>query len=344
MLDIDFLQSEKPTLRQHVVYAYESGLILPKVVAKLRTLFEAKGLIFQEPEDYSDVLSTVWEVSLFGEQAVFIDLAKMDAKLGLQVGEQLLKDLLAKSPENTVILAVPEHDLRKSGNWTTITKAATFLEEPEVTKPRLAAIVDFFADACQVYNFKQLKNRPDMHRAFEEIYQSADEYTLVDVRQQVDFFALTCISAETNEFDAKLFRMLAPPATRQDFYALHFVLYDFLATPTIQKAGRLIEFFDKQIHQELKEPRMILGSLYRATRDLITVNALLHPKFETPTGWSAYKTQRLRDYSSISLVSLFYWQIGLLRFEANFSKHNPTVAMFELCSGLIEHLRKAQKS
>jgi hypothetical protein len=105
MLDIDFLSATHPQLRHHVIYQYSSGLLRSPVRDRLKQLYTAKGLVWVWPSP-GDPFFSVYEQSLFGTEAIFIDtVSHENFSMALPF---ILPNLQTKVVSNSVIFFVPE--------------------------------------------------------------------------------------------------------------------------------------------------------------------------------------------------------------------------------------------
>ena len=142
MLDIDFLSAAHPSLRQHVIYTYSTGLLRGPVRIRLNQLYKAKGLICGDAPPNNPLLS-IYEESLLGPEAIFIDTVCYP-NISTDLPD-FLPDLEMKAVPNSVIFFVPEGAaFLQTPSWLAFAKTATVLEEARLSKNALPKLVAFF--------------------------------------------------------------------------------------------------------------------------------------------------------------------------------------------------------
>lgn len=324
MYDLDFLTSEKPTIRQHSVYTYRSGLLRPQIYARLCAHYAAKDLLLKEV-DYPTLASDALVSGLWGAQAIFIDVTDKDQTAAVL---SLAQSLHAKATENHVCLFVPDEltELTKSPNWASFTRTATVIDEPAVTAQSLPKILEYLKRVNTLYDFTQLTNGSALQQAFEELLASDRTWTFPEVQATLNLFAATCITTELNQFDLMRFRTLGLLKPKENFYRLHKLLFDFLSAGRETDLTALLIDFDRRLRAG-DESRPLLGQLYWVTRELLTINSTLNPKFEAPDKWTPYKVKILTDFATVGLMELWRWLILLTEHEPRFIEGNFLTAL-----------------
>jgi hypothetical protein len=331
MLDIDFLSAARPSLRQHAVYTYSSGLLRGPVRIRLNQLYRAKGMICGEASP-DNPLSSVYLPSLLGAEAIFIDTARYDnISTVLPV---LMPDLETNAVSNSVIFFAPEGaTFLQTPSWLAFAKTATVLEEARLSKSAMPKLVAFFGLQSRVFDYRQLTNKADLLAALQETLKSESNWTLVEFQERLEFLAVMCVVEQT--FDKVLFRKYAPPSSKEDSYKFHKAVFEFLLAKTEEKLIPVLQLFSQEYVVQ-PNARLLFGLLRKITRDILAVNLELNPKGQAPKDWSAYKKAKLMAYKGLPLVNLFKWSITLAREEPHFSQKNFVVALHDLCYFYME--------
>jgi hypothetical protein len=141
MLDIDFLSAAHPSLRQHVIYTYSTGLLRGPVRIRLNQLYKAKGLICGDAPPNNPL--SINEESLLDPEAIFIDTV-CHPNIATDLPD-FLHDLEMKAVPNSVIFFVPEAAaFLRTPSWLAFAKTATVLKEARLSKSALPKLVAFF--------------------------------------------------------------------------------------------------------------------------------------------------------------------------------------------------------
>ncbi|MGO9238473.1 MAG: hypothetical protein ACLP4V_31905 [Methylocella sp.] len=335
MLDIDFLSAAHPSLRQHVIYTYSTGLLRGPVRIRLNQLYKAKGLICGDAPPNNPLLS-IYEESLLGPEAIFIDTVRYD-NISTDLPD-FLPDLEMKAVPNSVIFFVPEGAaFLQTPSWLAFAKTATVLEEARLSKNALPKLVAFFGASSSVFDYRHLTNKADLLAALQETLKFESNWTLVEFQQRLEFLAVMCVVEQT--FDKVLFRKYAPPSSKEDFYKFHKAVFEFLLAKTEEKLIPVVQLFSQEYFTPPKETqpkeRVLVGLLYKITFDLVAVNLELN-RGQVPKDWSAYKKAKLMACKGLPVVNLYKWMNILAREEARFSKRNFVAALHDVCCLYVE--------
>jgi hypothetical protein len=332
MLDIDFLSAARPSLRQHVIYTYSTGLLRGPVRIRLNQLYKAKGMICGEASP-NNLLLSIYEESLLGPGAIFIDTV-CHPNIVTDLPD-FLPDLEMKAVPNSVIFFVPEGtSFLQTTSWLAFAKTATVLEEARLSKTALPKLVAFFGLRSSVFDYRQLTNKADLLAALQETLKSESNWTLVEFQDRLEFLALMCVVEQT--FDKVLFRKYAPPSSKEDFYKFHRAVFEFLLAKTEEKLIPVLQLFSQEYVVQPEKARMLVGQLYEITFDLFAVNLELNPKGQVPEDWSPYKKAKLMAYKGLPVVNLYKWMNILTREEPRFSKRNFVATLHDVGCFYIE--------
>lgn len=338
MLDVEFLQAAKPAIRQHTAYTYRTRFHLGSVLNKLVKLYESRGLSHKvavySPDEF---IGSLWAPSLFGENVTHVDLqTATEAKIRDAHLIELLQGIITKSHEHTFIISAPlEHPLLKTPHWASALKQMSQLEEPTLNNNNLETILNYHAANGQFSDLTQLTNFNSIHQAISHLILNEEDFQIADLIQVLALIDLNCVDLNTKTFDIAHFKRIRPTTSRENFYKLHELISSFLMDRSQRNANVLLQYLDHQHHGQQKEARLLYGALYRATNDLMSINALANPAREFPPTWSAYKQQKLDNFKTIPLKTLFHWQVFVTEYESEAINVNFSSAIHRICERMM---------
>ena len=342
MLDIDFLQKDKPQLKHIIVHETRSLAFSPAVFFRIKNMAMEKGWGFREVEYGDSYWSSFCETSLFGESLAFIDtvkfqeVAKKDFRKLMEQSIRAIADNLVESrfyflinPETPGITTIKGLTV-----YAPFISASTYLEEPKLTKRSYLKILKYLQDNAEWFDFSELKNPTVFEKALEEVFLRR-EMDLLQFINKFDLFCLICIDFESGKFDQARFRTMVGQVDPLEFFKIHKALFEFLSAFDSRSQKIFFRLMDGKFNSEKIPVKLLLFNLYRALQDLQLINSSLNPKQVKPDAFSNYKYKILTQWKGIPVANLFKFTINLSMVEPELNLDNFLIIMDGMLSRCI---------
>ncbi|HEC67116.1 MAG TPA: hypothetical protein ENI23_17705 [bacterium] len=341
MLDIDFLQRDKPQLKHTIVYETDSRAFSPAVFNRIKTMALEKGLGFREVE-YDSYWLSFCESSLFGESLVYVDLAKFQEivkKDFRKLMEQSIQVIVDKSVESRFYFLLNSEIpgikvIQNLTIYTSFISASTYLEEPKLTKGSFLKVLKYLQDSADWYDFANLKNPTAFEKSMEEVFLLR-EMNLLEFIKKFDLVGLLAIDEVSNKFDQTKFRNLIGQSDPMEYFKVHRAMFDFLTAFDARSTKIFFRHIDTRFNLERTPIKLLIFNLYRTLQDLQLINGTLNSKQVKPDEFSNYKYKILTQWKNIPLSNLLKFSVGLSKAEPTLNTENFLITMDQMLSDCI---------
>lgn len=341
MLDLDFIGNDKPSVKQSVLYCYDSLLFKPQTIRKLLDHFESKGSSGIEHFKSSDHASFLQETGLFGSKTIIIDLeslsfsTKLSFESPVALLEEISKQIANKTTENNllVLLDKREDSLLKVVNSTvfeTLKKATTFIESPTLNK---AAVKGLVAHLIKEEEAKQKILIPEISvesitSLAMEVWSDNSDIEISLLYNLIDRILTTAVQSSNGAVDLAEARKQISLFLGQNkkSSSLLKAIADLVTNPRdLSNAKKLCQLIltDPDLKESTRKP---LRSISNTLFDLMTINT--QAGGNVPDTWSRGKLHIYERYKELDLLNLLKLSSSLRDIEPiAFRASNQTIPM-----------------
>lgn len=332
MLDIDFIVSNKPVIRQNCVYRYATGVWKSSVKKKLGDIANKRGKELKCSSPISSIPEELLMPSLFGGKTVFYDSGGKEDKKGI---EKVLNLLLGELENNFVLFIPEENEWKFLEEWDKWVKSGsvTVLEEVAFRKSNIEKNLPQIMNMVETYDFKKLKNLEGFKQTISNWVAEEKEVNLLDFLSHMEDVSLTFIDSKTDLFNMRSYVSYFKVKEKK-FFELHRLLSNLFKTNNQANQTALLLYVIRETPNGNEDGRIFIGSLYRAIKDLMIANPFLNPQKIYPLDWKEFKTRTMETYGGVSHAPMYRFSMALLKHEPTFYKIRPVVAMVKLLKDL----------
>lgn len=281
MTDIEFILSEKFTLRKKAIYFWNTGFFQKNIKEKIYAYAQTKQIAVTQLETVSELLDMTQIPSLFGGQYYLVPL-KEETEIPLLISG------LNKLGEDDRILVFASVKFEEKFDK----KDIQVLQEVKKNKNSFEDILKY---VCSTTGFV-LDQIPNIGRqSFDELYARCE--TIEDFVTKAEFALFSCLDGQS--WNLPLFRNILPQITQQKYFKLHENLYFFLSNPTDSTKDVLFSYIDSEFSSQ-KDARSIINALFKALFDLIETNANLTKELHSDN----FKIKFIHKFSHIPISNL----------------------------------------
>ena len=316
MLDIDILTSPNPTLKQFIIYSYESLRFKREVEKKILNGISSKVNATREVL-YEDFITSISEVSFFGIDNIIVNLDTLfdSAKLSKDIFTSLSGWVESKSISNRILFLIdrsgPHASIIDSTEFKKIKKHSTFIEEVDLkAKSSVTKLIAYLQDRSELVNFSKIDNIELFNEMLHEFISLNQGMSLPNFINKFELFCVICF--DNDKFNSTKLRSALAKERPIDYFKFHSIFFGVCAGDEESKKS-LFREVDKLLNKELKEPREVLGLLNKSIKELLLINSVLN-KNNLPD-FSKFKLGILSKFNSAAPASLLKLIVTFARFE-----------------------------
>lgn len=340
MQDLDFILSDKPQVRRISFYLLDTGIFKNTFLKKYRYLLENKEYEIREtsPETYTSLLQSP---SLFGDYSVICNLDETDGK----VMEEIFKRITSGERNKYLFLLSKEalKTFEKNPVFSKTYKESQIFTEAEKNKPNFKPLFQLCFRRDIPYPESDITNFQIFKTAIEQLYFSYVK-SIPEFINKFNYVANTCFVKETDEriskdkfsFNITVFNSILPTIREPVYFQAHDLIYKFLSHPENDTITELYLFVSKTT-PDSSQIRLTLDTLYRTVFELLQTNAAFEKG--TQPEFSKYKTEYLKRFSNLPLVSLFQFLVRFSELEPRFNKRDFLISFHNFLYVVADILR-----
>jgi hypothetical protein len=323
LLDIDFLMSERSSLKSCVVYEYNIGIFKQDVLSRISSIFESKNIDFQEVDYYNFNMSSR-SSSLFGESAFLIDLNKLVQKEPncKKCFNELVTDISSKKIYNRYIFCVRSgfgiSNIQETDQYKKLKEISYNIVELELSKSTVAGLINFLINKNKGLYYK-VKNLEEFKKVLSSNTRSFDLLNFIKFFGRISYF---CI--EDNFFSIDNFNRITKIDNddTSDDNILCKNIVDFMVEGSHRSKDKLFNTVFNLYFNKKYSTKLILYRIIKVVRELSFINKRLGVSEGFLATLTKQKKYFLEKFDSVPVKDLVRFSSMLVKYEEKLNTGN----------------------
>jgi hypothetical protein len=324
--DIEFLSGPAIKPRNQLIYLYQSGVLRPKVRARVMEFAESIGCMPIGPGEGKLQNALYWPWLFEEPPFIIADLGDIKRHRGGKddIEESLQLIASGRCRNRALLMASSAEGVSALDSWTDAISASTYIEEPLYTPKNLRVALNFLTKATDIGDFTKLagSSRKDFNQNFEE-FVSERPRTLAELGHRFDHIALYCFDYDTRRSKApQITGLQKSVSTRRSLAAS---LGNFVNVRDESTLSRLLDLVDGWRWQRKIGIINLKVRLYAATIAILSDRNLAR----------AATSGERPNSSARNFPDRLCWAVLLLAWEKNLVEDNFIAALERLCRNFL---------